>query len=73
MCAEGGNCGWNPRVSSNEAGNAFYQVNGIGDGGAGSNGANNGFGFAASRSNALYGRSTTVQPNAISLIAQVKF
>ena len=39
----------------------------------GSAGIHSGFQFKASNSNAIYGNSNTVQPPAISLIAQIKY
>lgn len=38
-----------------------------------SDGSQNGFSFDASKSNAIYGNSTTVQPPALQMIAQIKY
>ena len=60
MTADGVNIGWNNAVSTTN--NAFYRVDGIGDKGTSSNNQAGGVGFDASRSNPIYGRSTTVTP-----------
>ncbi|MBS4773722.1 MAG: tail fiber protein, partial [Proteobacteria bacterium] len=59
LVTNGRNTGWNTSVTN--AG-AFYRVDGIGDNGADSGNGNGGVGFDASRSNSIYGRSTTVTP-----------
>ena len=60
MTADGVNIGWNNAVPTTN--NAFYRVDGIGDKGTSSNNQAGGVGFDASRSNPIYGRSTTVTP-----------
>ena len=52
---------------------AFYLQNGTYWNGRGGGGASRGVAFDASRSNATYGKSNTVQPPAIVSIPQIKF
>lgn len=53
--------GWNSGVTNT---GAFYRVDGIGDHGTASASGTGGFGFDASRSSSVYGKSNTVQPPA---------
>ena len=55
----GANTGWNTSVRSP---GAFYRYDGIGDNGPAGATGSGGVGFDASRSNAIYGRSSTVTP-----------
>lgn len=71
VVGSGTNIGWNTSVSS--SGNAFYRVNGIGDGGPASASGSGGFGFNASRVNSIYGNSSTVQPPSIKVRVYTRY
>ena len=60
VVGSGSNVGWNTSVSS--SGNAFYRLNGIGDGGPAAASGSGGFGFNASRVNSQFSGST-LQPS----------
>ena len=51
----------------------LYQTSGINIRPTGENGADNGIGFDASRSNPIYGNSSTVQPNSLLVMYVIRF
>lgn len=56
-----------------EAAEAFYVIDTSGTGYGAGNVSNPHIGFAASRSNVIYGKADTVQPPALSITLQYKF
>ena len=71
FCVPSATCGWNTANDSDT--NPFYNLSGAGDGGAARSLSSGGAGFDASRYNAIFGASQTVQPPAIQLIPQIKY